>query len=105
MRYKTENFEHFAFKSVLKKLVEKKSKRVRRDADQPPKWFMKFHENIERERSVVNQDRKPVKRIKKESKERAEENWQRPLVRQRVQTEVDDHMGKMYSMIFSNRKM
>jgi hypothetical protein len=87
--------------------VEKvsKKKRVNRKPEEPPKWFLKFHENIEREKSTTKRDRKPIKHIKEESKQVAQDSWQKPQVRERVNNEVNNHLSSMYQMIFAGRKM
>lgn len=100
---KSEN-EEKQEKLIVEK-VEKvlKKAKTKRDPEQPPKWFTKFHESIGREQSAQKKDKKPVKHIKKESLEVAEEAWQKPAVREKVRNEVDSHMSSMYNMIFSNR--
>ena len=87
-----------------KKKVFKKA-RVQKEPEEPPKWFQKFYESIARESNEINRDKRPVKEIKEESKKQAEENWQKPQVREKVKNEVDNHMDSMYSMIFGGRRI
>lgn len=72
------------------------------DAEEPPAWFKKFQENIEKEKM----DLRPTKQIKMDHSLRAKQRWEEPLKREqeKIQHMVDASMDKMYNMIFGYRK-
>ena len=87
--------------------VEPKPKKVRRtvkrDESVPPVWFERFVESAKMEESKITAEKKPVKQIKEEAKEVAKAQWQDGYTRDRVNAQVDNHMGKLYSMIFARK--
>ena len=87
--------------------VEPKPKKVRRtvkrDESVPPVWFERFVESAKMEESKIASEKKPVKQIKEEAKEVAKAQWQDGYTRDRVNAQVDNHMGKLYSMIFARK--
>lgn len=87
--------------------VEPKPKKVKRtlkrDESVPPIWFERFVESAKLEESKIAADKKPVKLVKEEAKEVAKAQWQDGYTRDRVNAQVDNHMGKLYSMIFARK--
>lgn len=82
----------------------KKVKRtLKRDESVPPVWFERFVESAKMEESKIATEKKPVKQIKEEAKEVAKAQWSDGYTRDRVNAQVDNHMGKLYSMIFARK--
>ena len=83
--------------------VKAKKQRVikpKRDDSVPPAWFEKFVESAKMEESKIAADKKPAKQIKEEAKTVAQAQWQDGYTRDRVNQQVDNHMSKLYGMIF-----
>lgn len=76
-----------------------------RDENTPPAWFQKYVEGVKQEEAKQAQVKVSKKQVEQEARETATQQWQDGFTRDRVQHEVDNHMGRMYSMIFHNRKM
>ena len=80
-----------------------KRKRVVKEKDplEPPKWFNDYIKGVKEEQNQIN----PVsqKKLRVETKEVAKEKWNDGMTRDRVQNEVDGHMGRMYQMMFGKR--
>lgn len=79
-------------------------KRAKKD-DSPPAWFNKFITNINTEKARMDAEPKPQKQIRHESAAQAQTQWKDPLTRSRVTSEVDNHFGRMFNMIFEGRKV
>jgi hypothetical protein len=93
-----------AVEDVTEEPKPKKVKRVlKRDESVPPVWFERFVESAKLEESKITSDKKPVKQVKEEAKEVAKAQWQDGYTRDRVNAQVDNHMGKLYSMIFARK--
>jgi translation initiation factor 4G len=75
--------------------------RKKRDPAIAPQWFSKYVEGVQREQAVIKNEKVPAKKAKEEAQEAAAKSWKNGLTRDRVQNEVDGHMSRMYSMIFS----
>ena len=69
-------------------------------SNDPPEWFKKYHESAERERI----DSRPSKQVKIDIPARAEQQWQKPVEREKINHQVSDHMTKLYWMVFNNRR-
>jgi hypothetical protein len=85
------------------KEVKPKKQRVakpKRDDSVPPVWFEKFVESAKLEESKIAADKKPVKQVREEAKAVAQTQWADGYTRDRVTDQVDQHMGRLYSMIF-----
>ncbi len=83
--------------------VKAKKQRVikpKRDDTVPPVWFERFVESAKIEQSKIAADKKPAKQVKEEAKEVAKASWNDGFTRDRVVDSVDQHMGRLYSMIF-----
>jgi hypothetical protein len=74
-------------------------------SNEPPAWFQKYVEGVNKEQNLLNREKKPAKQVKIESQEVAAKSWNDGLTRDRVQQEVDGHMGRMYNMMFGARKL
>lgn len=87
--------------------VEPKPKKVRRtvkrDESVPPVWFEKFVESAKMEESKISAEKKPVKQVKEEAKAAAQAQWSDGYTRDRVNQQVDNHMSKLYGMIFARK--
>jgi hypothetical protein len=73
----------------------------------PPEWFKKFIETTKQEEAIVSaktkKERKPRKQIRREASDFANQQWQDPHVRDRVNAQAEQHMRKMhhlYSQMF-----
>lgn len=75
----------------------------KRDESVPPVWFEKFVESAKMEESKIAVDKKPVKQVKEEAKAVAQAQWQDGYTRDRVNQQVDNHMSKLYGMIFARK--
>jgi|DEB19_MinimDraft_2_1074335.scaffolds.fasta_scaffold01197_4 colicin import membrane protein len=82
-----------------------KKQRVKKEksATEPPAWFLKYIEGVNKEQNILNKEKKPAKQLKFESQEVASKSWNDDLTRDRVQQEVDGHMGRMYGMMFGRK--
>jgi hypothetical protein len=87
--------------------VPKRQRRARtvKDPSEPPEWFKTFHRNVVSEKEQQVASAKPKQQIRIESDADAQVRWREPLTRTRVTSEVDGHVGRMYDMIFNNRKI
>ena len=93
-----------AVEEVAEEPKPKKVKRVlKRDESVPPVWFERFVESAKMEESKIAADKKPAKVVKEEAKVAAQAQWSDGYTRDRVNQQVDQHMGKLYSMIFARK--
>jgi hypothetical protein len=81
-----------------------RSRPVYENDNDPPAWFKKYVESVKTEQSKLNQDKKAQKVIKEEAQQEAKVHWEDEPTRNRVTHEVDNHMTRMYSMIFGQRR-
>jgi hypothetical protein len=51
----------------------------------------------------VREDKKPRKEVEEEAKALAGDVWSRPVIRDRIKTQVDHHMNSMYIQMFGHR--
>jgi hypothetical protein len=89
---------------VADKPIKEKKQRVPRQKKDPtvaPAWFAKYVEGVKKEQASMKSEKVPAKKVKEEAQEAATKSWNHGLTRNRVQNEVDGHMSRMYSMIFS----
>lgn len=86
--------------------IEPKPKRIRvkKDPNVAPAWFEKFVENIQKEKNQFTETKVTAKQVKADAIEVAKKRWEDGLVRDRVNDEMNNHMGRMYKMIFSGRQ-
>lgn len=68
---------------------------------EPPAWFKKYVTGVKNEESQHRSPKKAKRVIAKEANQVATEQWGNGLVRDRVRNEVDQHMSRMYQMIFN----
>lgn len=91
-----------------KKRVKKEKKentnpqKLTRKKSDPPAWFKDYVEGIQKEKAAAQGEvsKKQESIIKSEALKVAKKSWDNGYTRDRVQNEVDNHMSKMYSMIF-----
>lgn len=84
---------------------EPPKKRVRKQTPkgEPPQWFQKYVEGVKKEEAVQKVEKVPAKQVKIEAQQAAQKSWDDGLTRDRVSNEVDNHMNRMYGMIFAKR--
>ena len=80
-----------------------RSRPVYREEHEPPVWFKKYIETVKTEQSKLGPEKKAQKVIKEEAQQEAQVHWGDQPTRNRVTHEVDNHMNRMYSMIFGKR--
>lgn len=88
---------------VAVKAKKQRAIKPKRDDSVPPAWFEKFVESAKMEESKIAADKKPTKQVKEEAKAVAQAQWQDGFTRDRVNQQVDNHMSKLYSMIFARK--
>lgn len=76
-----------------------------RTEDGPPVWFKQYVAGVKKEEAKVSKDKKPQRQIKQEAIDVAEHQWNDGFTRDRVRNEVDNHMSRMYQMMFSGRRL
>jgi hypothetical protein len=81
--------------------AEPKPKRAKKE-NEPPVWFKKYVEDVQKEKASIGGEvsKKQENIIKTEALKVAKKSWQSGFTRDRVQGEVDNHMNRMYGMIF-----
>lgn len=85
---------------------EPTKKKVRLEDDTtPPTWFKQYVAGVKKEEAKVGRDKKPQKQIVQEAQEVAKHQWNDGFTRDRVRTEVDNHMSRMYHMMFGGRRL
>lgn len=95
-----------AVEEALVKEPKPKKQRVqkpKRDESVPPIWFERFVESAKMEESKIAADKKPSKQVKEEAKAVAQAQWSDGYTRDRVNQQVDNHMSKLYGMIFARK--
>lgn len=83
------------------KAKKARAPRQKKDPTVPPQWFAKYVEGVKKEQATLKTEKVAPKQIKEEAKEAASKSWNNGLTRNRVENEVNGHMSRMYSMIFS----
>lgn len=89
----------------IREPVEKKHKVSESSNDDPPPWFKQYVAGVKREEAKVSKEKKPQRQIKQEANDVAEHQWNDGFTRDRVRNEVDNHMSRMYQMMFSGRRL
>lgn len=79
-----------------------KKKRVSKKVD-PPEWFEQYIKGVKTEHNSVRAEPQPKEKVEKESVEEAKTHWNNSFTRARVTNEVDNHMDKMYQMMFGRK--
>lgn len=82
-----------------------KIEKVVQTEEEAPTWFKSYVIGVKEEQAKASNDKRPKKQVRLEAKEVAQQQWQQPQTRERVQNTVNNHMQKMYSMIFPNRRL
>lgn len=96
--------------SVIEEEPPKKRQKIQRIDPEtmshtPPAWFKQYVAGVKKEEAKVSKDKKPQRQIQQEANEVAEHQWQDGFTRDRVRNEVDNHMSRMYQMMFSGRRL
>lgn len=90
----------------IDEVVDKEAEAVNvasKSSDEPPKWFKKYIEGVAVEQNALKKEKQPKMEVKRLAGEVAQKSWQDGHTRDRVQTEVDAHMDRMYQMMFSRK--
>jgi len=67
---------------------------------EPPVWFKKYIEGVQREKKMQAGEKVAKKQLKVEAEGLAQKSWEDGLTRDRVNDELDNHMSRMHRMIF-----
>lgn len=67
---------------------------------EPPVWFKKYIEGVQREKKAQSGEKVAKKQLQKEAEGLAQKSWEDGLTRDRVNDELDNHMSRMHKMIF-----
>lgn len=74
-------------------------KDIEKEAE-PPVWFKKYIEGVQREKKMQAGEKVAKKQLKEEAEGLAQKSWEDGLTRDRVNDELDNHMSRMHRMIF-----
>ena len=101
---KVEKVEEVAEKPKRKR-VKKISETVKSIKDiekesEPPVWFKKYIEGVQREKKVQSGEKVPKKQLKEEVEGLAQKSWEDGLTRDRVNDELGNHMSRMHKVLF-----
>jgi hypothetical protein len=77
----------------------KSIKDIEKEAE-PPVWFKKYIEGVQREKKMQAGEKVAKKQLKEEAEGLAQKSWEDGLTRDRVHDELDNHMSRMHRMIF-----
>lgn len=94
------NSDAASVEDIIDEVVDKK----KRD-DVPPVWFKQYVAGVKKEEAKVSKEKKPQKQIAQEASQVAENQWNDGFTRDRVRSEVDNHMSRMYHMMFGGRRL
>lgn len=87
---------------VADPIVEQKPRKQREpkkvDEHEPPAWFKTFVANTRSEEAKLSKPKKPRQQVRQEAEEMAQNQWQDPHTRDRVNTQADNHMRKMHQL-------
>jgi putative alpha-1,2-mannosidase len=75
------------------------------DEATPPVWFKQYVAGVKKEEAKVSKEKKPQRQIQEEAHQVAEHQWKDGFTRDRVRNEVDNHMSRMYHMMFGGRRL
>lgn len=83
--------------------AKKRKREAKPKSNEPPEWFKKYVEGVQKEKAASGGDvsKKQETIIKNEALKVAQKSWDSGFTRDRVENEVNSHMNRMYSMIFS----
>lgn len=82
-----------------------KKKRVAKKLDDtPPEWFQQYIDGVKSDINLSASEPKPLEVLKTESSSEAKKHWNNSFTRAKVNNEIENHMDKMYQMMFG-RKM
>jgi len=98
---KTRKRKQVTIEEQVDQEVEKLNLSKKKPDVEPPEWFKKYVAGVKNEESLHRSPKKPKREIAKEANQVAKEQWGNGLVRDRVRNEVDQHMSRMYQMIFN----
>lgn len=67
---------------------------------EPPMWFKKYIEGVQREKKTQAGEKVAKKQLKEEVEDLAQKSWDDGLTRDRVNDELGNHMSRMHKMVF-----
>lgn len=67
---------------------------------EPPVWFKKYIEGVQREKKLQAGEKVAKKQLKEEAQGLAQKSWEDGLTRDRVHDELDNHMSRMHKVLF-----
>ena len=76
-----------------------------KDDIEPPVWFKKYIQLVKKEESKTLRDGKQRKQVAREAEAAATAAWNDDVTRSRVRQETDNHLSRMYSMMFGDRRL
>jgi hypothetical protein len=88
---------------IIASVLNEPKKKHRVEESTPPAWFKQYVAGVKKEESKVSNDKKPQRQIQLEANEVAENQWKDGFTRDRVRNEVDNHMSRMYQMMFGKK--
>lgn len=92
-------------RDIEEALDEKPKKKRKTNPDEPPAWFLKFHQDYQKEKVKLDETKVPAKEIKQQAKELAHVHWQDPQIQQRAQSEFNNHQARLFGQIFVGRRL
>jgi hypothetical protein len=90
---------------IIEEVVNPKKKVRLSDDSSPPTWFKQYVAGVKKEEAKVSKEKKPQRQIAQEAEKVANHQWKDGFTRDRVRTEVDNHMSRMYHMMFGGRRL
>jgi colicin import membrane protein len=85
----------------IEKPKKQRKKKIAPPPEEPPLYLKKYIEGMLKAQNSVSEVKKNVKQIKEEADAQSKSAWGDDLKRDSVKSEVDNHMNRMYGMMFS----
>ena len=71
--------------------------------EEPPEYLKKYVQGVMKAQNDTSEVKKPQKQIREEAAEHSKATWGDGVKRDIVKSEVDNHMNRMYRMMFPQR--
>ena len=71
--------------------------------EEPPEYLKKYVQGVMKAQNETSEVKKPQKQIREEAAEHSKATWGDGVKRDIVRSEVDNHMNRMYRMMFPQR--
>lgn len=88
---------------VVKKQRAPKTVAIVPEPEEPPAYLQKYIQGVLKSQNEASEVKKPQKQIKEEAAVQSKAAWGDGVKRDIVRTEVDNHMNRMYRMMFPQR--